>query len=233
MSGDMNTSLGNVLLMCLMCHSYFREIGLDCAFLNDGDDCVVICERRDLPKLNTLPDWFSKLGMVMKVEPAVDELERVEFCQSHPVEINPGYWRMVRDPRVTLSKDLCVTRPVRDERTWNMMRKSISDCGMALAGDVPVYFAFYSALGREATVSKRSARKMRARGPSTGMEFLARGMHPKYQWPSTCCRVSFAKAFDIWPDQQEAMERQYHPLVPKWRDPECVPGVVNLFYLMD
>lgn len=51
MSGDMNTSLGNKLLMCGMLHSYFTGhlgfvVGTDYAVVDNGDDCVVVMSRR-------------------------------------------------------------------------------------------------------------------------------------------------------------------------------------------
>lgn len=50
MSGDMNTSLGNKLLMCAMLHSYFTGhlgfvVGIDYVIIDNGDDCVVIVSR--------------------------------------------------------------------------------------------------------------------------------------------------------------------------------------------
>lgn len=231
MSGDMNTSLGNVLLMCLFVWSYMNGKGIRYSLLNDGDDCVLMLERDHFHHLDDLPDWFKEIGMVMKVEDPVYELEAVEFCQSHPVEITPGNWRMIRDPRVTLSKDCYCVKPVRDVNTWNMMRYSISECGLALAGDVPVFNEFYSALGRGADLSKRSLRKLMNRGPETGMQFLAIGMHRKYQTPTTTCRVSFAKAFGIWPDEQVAMEEQYRIIQPVWCEPDNVLHTVDEFNL--
>ncbi len=232
MSGDMNTSLGNVLLMCLMVHAYLQDKPFRSALLNDGDDCVVIVERGDATALDDLPDWFLQLGMIMKVEPAVDVLEEIEFCQAHPIEVTPGVWRMVRDPRVVLSKDLCVVKPVRDEQTWKKFRRAIGECGLALAGDVPVFNQFYSALFRDTTLSKGAMKKFRKRSPETGMDYLALGMHPKFSEPTSCCRVSFAKAFGIWPDLQVAMEQEYANVVVTWREPQTVPHVFDIFELL-
>jgi hypothetical protein len=231
MSGDMNTSLGNVLLMCLMVHAYLADKPFKASLLNDGDDCVLICERAHLAQLADLPDWFQQLGMIMQVEEPVFVLEDVEFCQSHPIEIRPGVWRMVRDPRVVLSKDLCVVQPVNDLATWTRMRHAISECGLALAGDVPVFNEFYNSLGRGCSPSKRALARLAAQGPQTGMEFLALGMHRKYQVPTSTCRVSFAKAFGIWPDLQVALEQEYRGLTVDWHDPECVDQLPTFYQL--
>jgi len=229
MSGDMNTSLGNVLLMCLMVWSYLQGKPFRVALLNDGDDCVLICERQNVGQFADLAGWFQQLGMVMKVEEPVFCLEEVEFCQAHPLEVRPGLWRMVRDPRQVLSKDLCVVKPVRDEQYWKAMRKAIGECGLSLAGDVPVFGAFYNSLLKDTTLSKRAAAKLSNRAPETGMEYLARGMSAKYCEPHTVCRVSFAKAFGIWPDLQVALEGELSKLTPLWRKPVVVSHVSNVF----
>lgn len=231
MSGDMNTSLGNVILMCLMVHAYLLTKPVDFSLLNDGDDCVLIGESANMHYLEDLPEYFADLGMIMKVEPVVHELEAVEFCQAHPVEVQPGTWRMVRDPRVTLSKDLCCVKPIQTEKQYDLQRHSVSQCGLSLAGDVPVFNEFYAALGRNAEPSQRALKRKAARGLETGMEFLAVGMSPKFCKPSDCCRLSFAKAFDIWPDTQLAMEQELRSKVVEWKKPHHVSHVVNVFDL--
>lgn len=59
MSGDMNTSLGNKLLMCGMLHSYFTGhlgfvVGVDYAIVDNGDDCVVILSRRAYNRMQVM-----------------------------------------------------------------------------------------------------------------------------------------------------------------------------------
>jgi hypothetical protein len=112
-----------------------------------------------------------------------------------------------------------------------MYRYAISQCGLSLAGDVPVFNEFYTALGRGARLSKRSMAKLRNRGPETGMEYLALGMSHKFSEPTTCCRISFARAFNIWPDQQRAMEAQYRTFQAEWNEPPLVHSVADVFGL--
>lgn len=231
MSGDINTSEGNIILMCLMVYAYMFGKGFRYHLFNDGDDCVLIFERENLADLDDLPEWFAAMGMIMKVEEPVYELELVEFCQSHPIEVDPGVWRMVRDPRVTLSKDLAIVKPVRDEATWTRYRYAVGQCGLALAGDLPVLNHFYHSLQKDAVLSKRQRARMRRRGPETGMEYLALGMSPKFSEPSTCARISFAKAFDIWPDMQIAMEREYARRRAQYVVPKSTSYVVDIFHL--
>jgi hypothetical protein len=49
---------------------------------NNGDDCVIIIEKRHLKKLDDLPSWFLTMGFRMEVEKPVYEFEQIEFCQT-------------------------------------------------------------------------------------------------------------------------------------------------------
>lgn len=201
-SGDMNTSLGNVLLMCAMMWTYFKMVGLRCRLIDDGDDSVIILEKGDLGKLVGLPDTFRAWGFSMAVEKPVEVLEQIVFCQSSPVLTARGYV-MVRDPRTCMGKDVLNVTPVRCANELNMVRKAISECGLALAGDVPVLGEFYAYLGRDAKF-----RKTRQEREWTGMDYLARGCAGRYAPPSDETRFSFYQAFDILPDHQVAIEQE-------------------------
>lgn len=64
MSGDMNTSLGNCILMCLMIKAYCEERGVKTQLANNGDDCVVFMEADDLATfMEGLDDWFRAMGL--------------------------------------------------------------------------------------------------------------------------------------------------------------------------
>lgn len=64
MSGDMNTALGNVILMVCMVHLYCTELGIHARLINNGDDCVLIVERRHLHLLDNLHAWFLNFGLI-------------------------------------------------------------------------------------------------------------------------------------------------------------------------
>jgi hypothetical protein len=211
----MNTSLGNITLMTTMVWSFCKLKNIHCSLINDGDDCVVIMETSDLQQfLDGIEWWFDESGVVLKVENPVYFLEHIEFCQSHPIEIRPGVYRMVRDPRIVLNKDLVVVKPIQHESDYNFYRRAIGMCGMALAGDVPVFCQFYQALIRGTTESKRKVEL------ETGMQYLALRMHYKFEEPTTVARVSFWEAFGINPDLQMALEKDYSRMTLKWHTPE-------------
>jgi hypothetical protein len=224
MSGDMNTSLGNVLLMCAMMWSYLRDKGIKYEFVNDGDDCVLIIERCDLWRLIDLQGWFLELGFEMERDEPVDVLEHIVFCQSQPVLACDGEYKMVRDPRTCLSKDSMTTKFLR-EWEYNPYRKNLSDCGIALAGDMPVLGAFYDCLGRGAVRNDRIAG-----GDErffSGLAMASERMHTVLQEPTPASRVSFYIAFGLTPDRQIAIEDEYRTLQLAWQ-PIAVPSTTGV-----
>lgn len=208
-SGDMNTALGNVLIMCAMMWTYLREHAPGSRLINDGDDCVVIVQKHHLTAvLDSAKPWFLKLGFSMKVEGFTDVFERIEFCQAQPVWSGVHSQHiMVRDPRLALAKDNISVRPVNDLPTWERQTKAISECGLALAGDMPLYGAFYQCLTNDREVQREL---------NTGMDYLARGLVGSRVAPTARTRVSFYLAFDITPDEQEALECYYDTITPRF-----------------
>jgi hypothetical protein len=216
-SGDMNTGLGNCMIMCAMVWSYMQHIGVrKFSLVNNGDDCVVMMESRHLARFSAqLPPWFMDMGYDMKVEAPVYELEEIEFCQCHPVFDGTGYI-MVRNFPTSVSKDLASYRPVTTETAWNTYRKSIADCGLALTGGLPVLPAFYKMLGRGAGTKVAKI----ADNERTGMDFMrARLDRSSLSYVHPNARVSFFLAFGVTPDQQVALEEFYDLQVPVYNDP--------------
>jgi hypothetical protein len=200
MSGDMNTGLGNCLLMCAMIWSYFRN-RCKIELINNGDDCVVFLEAADLHHTQDIPAWFTDMGYTMKIEPPVYELEHVEFCQTRPVFDGNAY-RMVRDPKVCLTKDLISVKNLSTRSAWRYQCQAIADCGMAAYGDMPVFCAFYRMLDTQY--------KYRANTHlTTGFEFLANGLDYSNREVTDESRYSFWKAFGISPDMQADLEGLY------------------------
>jgi len=194
MSGDMNTSMGNYLIMSCLCYQYCQDVGLHASLANCGDDCVLIMEKSDLKKLNSLGKWFTAMGYTMKVEKPVYSLEQVEFCQMHPVYTERGYI-MVRRPDTVMTKDCCVVRggmtPSRLEEWLGSQRKG----GLSLAGDVPILGQFYRAFPDVDTdmISDYAApHKFQA-----GMQYGSITEESRY---------SFWLAFGLTPDDQVAVE---------------------------
>ena len=89
MSGDMNTALGNCILMILMVSAFMDGRKYD--MLDDGDDGLLIVEEDEYAWVcqNAEPA-FLNFGMEIKVENVARSLEEVEWCQSNPIEYEPG-----------------------------------------------------------------------------------------------------------------------------------------------
>lgn len=203
MSGDMNTGMGNCLLMCAMVNLFFEEQKVrKFSLLNNGDDCVLIMEARHEQRIvRAIPDWFLDFGYTMKVEDPAYELEHIEFCQMHPVSTGTRT-TMVRNLGTAMAKDLITIKNVNNPGAWNAYRKLISDCGIAMNGDIPVMGAFYDMIGRGALRA--------ANDPYTqGIQYAAHGLHHKRAEPTVQARLSFETAFGITPPEQAAMEQLY------------------------
>jgi hypothetical protein len=208
MSGDMNTALGNCLLMCLMVRQYCMERAIQFRLFDNGDDATVIIEEEDVSRFQAeVKPWFLKMGFTMKVEAPVDILEQVEFCQTHPVLI-AGEYRMVRNPLVAMSKDTTWKAPAlvdgvvcsKSASTW---LNAVGECGMSLCGGVPIMQEFYSYLLRH----PRRTRAAQGFGSGeSGFERMARGMCRRPSHISPEARRSFWLAFGVLPDAQVAIE---------------------------
>lgn len=203
MSGDMNTALGNCLIMCAMVWTLAKERNVRIRLANNGDDCVVIMEARDVERFRDgLEQWFLNYGFRMKVEDTVRDFERIVFCQSSPVHDGVAY-TMMRDPRTTLSKDACCV--VKDygwgpsARTW---LHAVGECGLRMTGGLPVAQDHYKVFLRHGTPGKKAITSVQ----ETGMAMLARGCARGYKEPTMAARESFYMAFGILPSAQEHYE---------------------------
>jgi hypothetical protein len=227
MSGDMNTSLGNVVLMCTMLHAYLKTKDFRCRLINDGDDCVLVTESANVDRFGDLASYFGELGMVMKVEEPVRCFEEIVFCQSQPIAVG-GSYRMVRDPHTTVAKDLVSVKRIFNSTDWVTQRKAISDCGLALAGDMPIFWRLYTKLG-DVELSKRARRYLKNKPFETGADYLARGMAQKCVEPSVETRLSFFLAFGITIEQQIDIEKQIDVVAMQYSKPVCTTSFSYLF----
>jgi hypothetical protein len=204
MSGDMNTAMGNCLLMSAMVWTYLQEKGIDASLANNGDDCVVVMEKADLASFMCgLPEWFRELGFSMKVEDPVDTFERIEFCQTKPLW-TPRGWVMCRDGLVAMAKDCHSVLPLGQGNMALGWCTAIGECGMALSGGVPIFQEFYSAMlrcGRGVRIGQHPALE-------SGFARLAAGMKGRWTEVAPETRVSFWEAFGILPSVQESIERR-------------------------
>lgn len=147
MSGDMNTALGNCVIMLVMiataCNSLVPR-RWDC--LIDGDDALVFIDAKDYTVLaGHLAADFLRFGMTLKVEAPVYQIHCVEWCQSKPIfaACLDGHhrWKMVRNPRKILRGALFSSKL----NVFNLRASylvTVGLCELALNHGVPILESF-------------------------------------------------------------------------------------------
>lgn len=210
MSGDSNTSLGNVLITCAIFYSYRQTYNLQYSLINDGDDCVIICEKEDFPSIvRNIPSYCKDLGFTMNIEHPVDTIEQIEFCQSHPVLRSDGKYVMVRDPRISFSKDAVSLKPLSTNSLARRWMAAVGIGGLTLTSGLPVLPNYYGAYLRNADGAKPLS------DPTLEGGFFRNsvGMSTIELVTTQESRYSFWLAFGISPEEQFQLERYYDELV--------------------
>jgi len=207
-SGDMNTALGNCLIMCAMVWQYAKEKNIPIKFINNGDDCVVFMEREhELEFVRGLDEWFIKMGFRMTREPSAHNLEDIEFCQMRVLRTSRGNVA-VRNFDTAREKDSMCLFPLDNESAMRKWLYAVGECGLALCGGVPVMESFYKCYMRNGIKSNMQD----AVHMQSGMRFLAVRMEAKEAPITPDARTSFMMAWGYTPDEQVAMEQYYDQL---------------------
>lgn len=212
MSGDINTGMGNCLIMCSIIIAIVSDLVKKFRLSNNGDDCVLFIERADLAKLASLGAQCLEFGFNIVLEQPVSTFERVIFCQAQPVFTSTG-WRMVRDPRTAMSKDCVSLLGWDNEADIKAWAYAIGMCGKNLTTGVPVWQAWYARL---LTYGSERACAVDAIYDS-GLGYMSKGMTGGEITEES--RYSFWLAFGIEPDLQVALEQDYSE--PWTMGPRC------------
>lgn len=208
MSGDMNTGMGNSLIMASIIWDYLEMVGITkYEIVVNGDDALMMVESCDEQSvLDGYAQHGLKYGFTLAVEKPVYLFEHVEFCQTKPIQVRPGCWRMCRMPHSALAKDVVTCNF--DLSNLNVLAyycKAIGDCGGALCSGVPVFQSFYSLLRR----SGRDSNITKSKGWECGMTIMAKGMELTTKEIQPSARLSFYHAFGIPAWQQVELENYY------------------------
>lgn len=239
MSGDINTALGNCLIMVAVTRANIRRLEKSVGhkiryeLMDDGDDCLVITERCHLPLLeDRLPKLFLQCGFVLKIEGVTDNIRQVCFCQSR-MAIGAGGDIMVRDWRKVLSHACVGVKQWLDPNCVQGMIGLVGECELALSAGVPILQEFALALKRISAGKKLHERNI----AGSGYEYRLRMETIKYDKPvdiSDEARLAFEEAFDtpIWEQLHvEEYLRNWNPdhevrevgveLDHRWEDLTC------------
>jgi hypothetical protein len=207
-SGDMNTALGNCIIMCALVWTYARLRGVRIKLANNGDDCMVFMERDDLHQFaNGLEKWFLGMGFRMTIEKPVFNVNKIEFCQMKPIYTNRG-WTMVRNIPKAREKDSISIIPLTSEKVARKWLFAVGECGMALCGGVPIMQSMYKAYMR-AGLKSRIATSV---AMESGALMMSRGLESKEFEISDEARAQVFSAWGYTPDEQTALEQEYDHL---------------------
>lgn len=214
MSGDMNTSSGNCLIMCGMVWTFCRQIGISKFRLaNNGDDCILIVEGKHLKNVVlNLQGFFTKLGYTMKMDKPVYEFEQISFCQTQPI-FDGLIYRMCRDPRVAMAKDLCCLLDITtNEHHKNVWYNAMHHGGLALTSGLPCWQSFYSMFPKTSeTITKRET-TLNSLEQSGMFRMISSDLSKFSKNITSEARYSFWLAFGILPDQQIILERRFEQM---------------------
>lgn len=207
MSGDMNTSLGNKIIMCLMSKRYLSTLAYRVEFLNNGDDCLLILEKKHLFVLKSLREYYLRYGFNIITETPVSEFEQIEFCQTKPL-LGTGVYRMVRNFQTAIPKDLTCLNLGYCENEYRAWLGAVADCGLTTCLDIPVMGEFYSMLKRLSVpgkVSNDDDISYRVK--------ISKSQHTPGNIVTSESRYSFWLSSGISPDLQVVLENYFSSIV--------------------
>jgi len=203
-SGDANTGSGTKLVMCaplLMLANNGRCVH------NNGDDCVIICERSDRKStIDEIHEVFDKCCIPITVDKEGSIFERLEFCRQQPV-FDGVHWRMVTALSEWSRFGHCL---------WDLHGDAMLDWCQCVGENferifrgLPILPMVYKRFLRP----KNVAENRRTMFTDYSWRIALRGLPQFSETVSTEARVSFYMAFGITPCHQKEIERRYSAMV--------------------
>lgn len=206
MSGDMNTALGNCIISAALVWTRLHELGVRGYALVDGDDFGVVMERSDARRfMQGAGEWYLRYGYNIAWEEPVDVIEKVAFCQTHPIWTPDGYV-MCRDPHKVLNSDLCGYSQCQSDKYYLALVAAIGEAGCSIAAGMPILQEFYRTAVR---LGKRNDKvKLIEFEKYWYGQYLARltSRARPVHWRT---RVSFELAYGCPPHVQEQIEQSF------------------------
>jgi hypothetical protein len=207
----MNTALGNCCLMIAAVLGFALKFNIRFEILDDGDDCLLIISKTDLALvLHEITPFFLSLGHELKVDGYTNNISKVVWCQSNPIQTK-RCWKFVRHPRKVMS---CALVGIRWRGVPPKIRREylagLAECELALHFGVPILQSFAQALARNSQGAKArfddsDTERIRA---TRELKMLQKfGSHLDLEI-SADARLSFSDAFGITVDEQYSIESQ-------------------------
>lgn len=211
MSGDMNTALGNCLLMLIFTTVTMEILGFNNKQWNmlcDGDDTLIFLETRHAPVVREMfAGIFNHAGMKIKLEGETRNLHEISFCQGRIVECADGL-KFVQNPVRSYSRSLVSTRHYQHLSAVDKVLGQIGRCELAINMGVPMLQAFALAMLRNAKEEVSVRPTFTGRIYKAQREWKAHGGVVQPLEITSRARESFEEAFGITAWEQEVFERQ-------------------------
>lgn len=204
-SGDPDTGCGNSTINTVGHVYYFSKLGIKYEFICDGDDAVIIVERKDAHKLDDYVDFWMGFGFDAKLEDYVSSFEQIKFCQTQPMEVMTGKWILCRDPIRVIQRSLHSHRK-RSVKDMEEVMWSVGKCELSIHAGVPVLQEFAKWCIRNG-----------ARPKDRVFSEFTQTHHQYWHLPdfigelpvSATARCSFERCFGISLPEQFALERAF------------------------
>lgn len=143
MSGDMNTSLGNcvivfIILLSFIDHHHLRR---HMTIYDDGDDCLLFTDSIATMKLPLLSGWFGEFGHDLRVENTTKTFTDIVFCQSRPFVSGKN---MVRDWVKVICHAFISNKHYNEPKMGIRIMKTIAQAELSLNQGLPIVSVFFS-----------------------------------------------------------------------------------------
>lgn len=215
MSGDMNTALGNCLLMLIITAVTMRSLGYQpnqWNMLCDGDDTLVFLDRRQAARFEAqFAERFARAGMTIKLEGKAHDLHEISFCQGRIVECADGL-KFVQQPVRSMSRSLVSTRHYQHLKGVDKILSMIGHCELAINMGVPVLQAFALSMIRNSG-GATPAQSYSGRIWKAQREWKAHGGIVTPLPITMAARLTFEQAFGIDLFEQAWLEKHFERVV--------------------
>jgi len=204
-SGDVNTGMGNSLIMLAVVVGTMRSFNVPWDTLVDGDNALLFLRREDASRVHAeFHQMALKLsGHEMVLERPVDIVEQVRFGRSAPVRTAKG-WKMVRDYLRVISHSASNHHHLHEPQQARRFLLAVALCEAVLADGVPILWAYANNL--RARAGDHVAPDLRVVGE---YEYLGVDLTRLGRWasrPNDDARHSFFLAFGVEVEEQHRIE---------------------------